>query len=53
MTAYGHRLSVRYEKNRRVPTVGDFGQKIELSVGQLERLAEEVLSPRFRLITGL
>jgi hypothetical protein len=38
---------------RQVALVDDFGQRIELSVTQLERLADEVRSPRFRLITGL
>jgi hypothetical protein len=33
--------------------LGDYGQMIELSVDQLRRLAEVVLSDEFRLITGL
>jgi hypothetical protein len=33
--------------------VDDYGQKIELSVDQLRRLAEVVLPDEFRLITGL
>jgi hypothetical protein len=38
---------------RRVGLVDDYGQKIELSADQLRRLAEEVLSPTFGMITGL
>ena len=38
---------------RRIGLVDDYGRKIELSVGQLRRLAGEVLSPTFTMITGL
>jgi hypothetical protein len=38
---------------RQIALVDDYGQRIELSVEQLRRLAEEVQSPRFRLVTGL
>jgi hypothetical protein len=38
---------------KRIGLIDDYGNKIELSVGQLRRLAEEVLSDNFRLITGL
>jgi hypothetical protein len=38
---------------KRIGLVDDYGQKIELSVDQLRRLAEVVLSDEFRLITGL
>ncbi len=38
---------------RRVGLVDDYGQKIELSVKQLFRLAQTVLSDEFPLITGL
>jgi hypothetical protein len=38
---------------KRIGLIDDYGQMIELSVEQLRRLAQEVLSDNFRLITGL
>ena len=38
---------------RRIGLVDDYGQKIELSLVQLYRLAEIVKSDEFLLITGL
>ena len=38
---------------RRIGLVDDYGRKIDLSAGPLRRLAEEVLSPTFTMITGL
>lgn len=38
---------------KRIGLVDDYGQKIELSLAQLHRLAEVVLSEEFPLITGL
>lgn len=38
---------------KRISLVDDYGGKISLSVGQLRRLATEVLSDAFALITGL
>jgi hypothetical protein len=41
------------DDRKRIGLVDDYGQMIELSVDQLGRLAEVVLSDEFRLITGL
>jgi hypothetical protein len=38
---------------RRIGLVDDYGQKIELSLAPLHRLAENVQSDEFPLITGL
>jgi hypothetical protein len=38
---------------KRIGLVDDYGQKIELSLAQLYRLAEIVQSDEFPLITGL
>jgi hypothetical protein len=38
---------------RRIGLVDDYGQHIELSLAQLYRLAQTVLSQEFPLITGL
>lgn len=38
---------------KRIGLVDDYGQRIELTVNQLRRLAEVVLSDEFRLIKGM